>query len=85
MKTDADRIQASIDATTRRSQECCERKKRYADEWAARAQGSHQLEEDKFIGMLYVYKCKWCRGFHLTRQELRYEDAVNYYFKGASK
>ena len=75
----------AIEVAKRRSQECCKRKRRFADEFAARAQGMHELEVDKFIGQLYVYKCQWCRGWHLTRQELRHEDAVDYYFKRASK
>jgi hypothetical protein len=78
-------ITAGMEAATRRSQECCERKIRFADEWVARARGVERLKEDKFIGMLYVYKCKWCRGWHHTRQELRYVDAVDYYLKEATK
>ena len=67
----------AIEETKRRSQECCKRKTRYSDDHAARAAGLYALKEDKFIGQLYVYKCQWCRGWHLTRQELRHEDAVD--------
>jgi hypothetical protein len=44
----------------------CESKKRYADEYAARAAGCRHM-----VGgaqQLFIYKCKLCRGWHLTRR-----------------
>jgi hypothetical protein len=78
-------VLAKIAECNRRSQECCARKKRYADEWAARAQGTHEMESGQATQQLYVYKCKWCLGHHLTRQQQPRHNAVDYYFKGASK
>ena len=73
----------AIEETKRRSQECCRRKSRYADENAARASGCCQMESGRIPEQLYFYKCKWCRGFHLTRQEQPEFYKVDYYFKGA--
>lgn len=86
MKSENAEVLARIQETTARSQECCERKKRYTDEWTARGIGAHMMEAEPGRDQLYVYKCKWCRGHHLTRQpQGRPDAAVDYYFKEASK
>jgi hypothetical protein len=44
----------------------CQRKRRYADEFAARAAGMQTLCANKKQGEIHVYRCSVCRGWHLT-------------------
>ncbi len=43
----------------------CSDKRRYCDEYAARAAGQEREAQSGF--KMYVYHCKICRGVHLTR------------------
>lgn len=43
----------------------CETKRRYPDEHTARAVGMNAAETRK--QRLYTYRCKFCRGWHLTK------------------
>jgi len=47
----------------------CESKMRYCDEATARAMGRTQTEMSGY--QIYVYPCKICRGWHLTKQPQR--------------
>lgn len=55
----------------------CRRKTRYADEFAARAGGIHRMEADQ--AQLWIYRCKHCRGWHLTKSEHAPYFAANYF------
>lgn len=59
----------------------CEGKRRLPDEITARAVGQHMGERsgDK----LFVYRCRFCRGWHLTKNARlnREQDAVDFYTK----
>lgn len=45
----------------------CENKRRYADEFTARAGTSHYLEaEQKKLDHLWIYRCRECGGWHMT-------------------
>jgi len=47
----------------------CETKRRYADEFAARAAAMESLElHPPESGALWIYPCALCRGWHLTRR-----------------
>lgn len=48
-------------------QKTCERKRRYADEFAARAAGMQTLNANRKQGEIHVYRCTVCLGWHLTR------------------
>lgn len=63
----------------------CESKKRYADEHAARAAGTLHMERPGEGQQLYFYRCKHCRGCHLTRREQPAFFAVDYLEKRAYK
>lgn len=52
---------------TRLERECAS-KNRYPDEIAARASGLHHQDRNKLDG-LWVYPCKHCAGWHLTRRD----------------
>lgn len=60
----------------------CEGKRRYADELDARAVGMNSAESsgDK----LYVYRCRFCRGWHLSKNARMNGKtyAVDYYVRG---
>lgn len=45
----------------------CEKKRRYPDEPSARAMAACQAKF-KEEGKLYVYRCKVCSGWHLTKR-----------------
>ena len=45
----------------------CNQKKRYSDEFVARAVGA-SLSVQFSTAELYMYKCSNCRGYHITRQ-----------------
>lgn len=62
----------------------CERKQRYSDEFGARAAG--QVFSELHSVKLYVYPCKLCRGWHLTKRPQRRETlAVDYQFSAAPR
>jgi hypothetical protein len=69
-----------LDAHQRAAQATCERKLRYADEFAARAIGGYMMREDPAVTR-YVYKCKWCRGWHITKQQQPPYYAADYFEK----
>jgi ribosomal protein L44E len=57
--------------TNRQRERMCTGKVRYADELAAIAGGLKSLEDhgaENGITKLYRYRCKECRGWHLTRK-----------------
>lgn len=49
----------------------CEGKRRYSDEYGARAAGQCPQVENQV--KLYMYPCELCRGWHLTRNKQRKE------------
>jgi hypothetical protein len=49
----------------------CEGKRRYSDEFGARAAG--QCLQDENQVKLYMYPCKLCLGWHLTKTKQRNE------------
>ena len=53
--------------------------KAYQDEYGARASGTRHMAS--FGIQLYIYQCKHCRGWHLTRNEHPAYWAVNYFMK----
>lgn len=57
----------------------CQRKKRYPDEHVARAMGTEQMGHAHY--QLYIYQCRTCRGWHLTKQTLAPFWAADYYEK----
>lgn len=58
----------------------CSHKKRYSDDMGARCAG--MLLEDLYGDKLYLYPCKLCRGYHLTRsRQQRLDWAVSYEFQ----
>lgn len=56
----------------------CDGKRRYPDEWTARAAG--QYIEAKEGVSLWLYPCSVCRGFHLTSQRRASKYSVSYKF-----
>lgn len=57
----------------------CEDKRRYPDEFVARASGQWskaQSGEEK----LYIYRCRLCRGWHLTKVHQNKTMSVDYEF-----
>jgi hypothetical protein len=44
----------------------CRKKRRYSDEATARAGAMIQTQNGR-VNALYVYRCRWCQGWHLTR------------------
>ena len=59
----------------------CESKRRFSDEYGARAAGQITGEEKQL--KLYIYPCDLCRGWHLTRNKQQRKDrAVDYVFTG---
>jgi hypothetical protein len=62
----------------------CERKQRYSDEFGARAAG--QVFGEKNQVRLFVYPCRLCRGWHLTKRPQRREtQAADYLFASAPR
>lgn len=59
----------------------CARKKRHPDEHVARAIGTEQMADGRAPYQLYIYQCKVCRGWHLTKQTLAPFWAADYYEK----
>lgn len=58
----------------------CEDKIRYSDDYAAR--GAGQIYQEQYGGKMYLYPCKICRGYHLTKTPQKTNDrAVTYKFK----
>lgn len=57
--------------------EGCQKKKRYSDEFAARASGVCRMTAEGV--RLYIYQCNYCRGWHLTRKEHAPYYAVDYF------
>lgn len=49
-----------------RTDQTCRRKKRYADEIAARAAALVSMEEHGNTRRLWAYRCVHCTGWHLT-------------------
>lgn len=47
----------------------CRSKNRYPDELAARAAGMVAIQRFGEQRTLYVYKCRECRGWHLTKRD----------------
>lgn len=46
----------------------CANKRRYSDEFAARAAAQHVITVDS-PERLWVYQCEFCRGWHLTSRK----------------
>lgn len=63
----------------------CGSKKRFADEYAARAVGTKAMERNVDQEQLYFYPCQHCRGYHLTRRARPPYYAVDYLEKEAYK
>lgn len=61
----------------------CHSKRRYADEHAARAVGIECMADG--LGPRYIYKCRHCSGWHLTRQEQAPYFAADYLDKRGYK
>lgn len=61
-------------------QRSCEGKRRIPDENSARAIGMAAAEQNNI--KLYVYRCRFCRGWHLTRNNNGEKSAVDYYARG---
>jgi hypothetical protein len=58
----------------------CEGKRRYPDEYVARAMAQIQQELNSLP--LYFYPCKICRGWHLTKhKQANPKHAASYEFK----
>lgn len=55
----------------KKSQTNCKNKVRYSDEFAARAGSMVSIELHGNVDELYVYKCRHCNGWHLTKQRQR--------------
>lgn len=55
-----------LQAHYQHAEETCRRKIRHCDEFVARAVGLELMASRP--GPCFIYKCKWCRGWHLTRQ-----------------
>ena len=73
---------AVLDALAAHRARCeatCSRKKRYTDEHVARAMGTEQMVHAPY--QLYIYQCRVCRGWHLTKQTLAPFWAADYYEK----
>lgn len=47
----------------------CTSKNRYSCQYAARAHGQHQQQESG--QRMYIYACKLCKGWHITRNRQR--------------
>ena len=45
----------------------CKVKNRFSDESAARVSAQHAINTYKNEAILWVYQCKLCRGWHLTK------------------
>lgn len=69
-------LNAALAASRVRS---CDAKNRYPDEFVARAVGTQQMSLKHT--QLYIYKCKHCRGWHLTRSEQAPYWAADYFEK----
>lgn len=48
----------------------CQKKRRHPDELTARAAAMVAIEINKNADTLYVYQCKHCHGWHLTRFQI---------------
>lgn len=46
----------------------CLRKRRFPDEYVARASAQTTLQSNPDVGQLFVYQCPSCRGWHLTHK-----------------
>lgn len=64
-----------------RCEATCSRKMRYPDEHVARAVGTEQMATGRAPQQLFIYQCKVCRGWHLTKQEAAPFFAADYYTK----
>lgn len=62
-----------------RCEQTCARKIRYASDHVARAVGTEQMAGG--APQLFIYQCKVCRGWHLTKQEAAPYWAADYYEK----
>lgn len=67
-------------ATVAFIQRSCEGKRRLADEASARAIGMADAERNGV--KLYIYRCRFCSGWHLTRRNNGEKSAVDYYARG---
>lgn len=54
----------------------CDHKRRYSDEFAARAAAQHSIRTIGDVLILYVYHCTECRGWHLTKRVSDFRFAV---------
>lgn len=61
---------------TKRAVVNCRNKKRYNDDLSAVAAGMYASEQNNNTD-LYVYKCKECRGYHLTRRRVNQAGRIN--------
>lgn len=62
------RTEFDIRPRKRRDHPVCRPKRRYASEVEARAGAMLSIEEVGDVAQLWVYRCKHCAGFHLTKQ-----------------
>lgn len=53
----------------------CQKKRRFSDEYAARAAAQERLQIMGMVDGLSVYRCPHCKGWHLTSQK----GAVRYF------
>lgn len=51
----------------KRAQVVCRKKRRHPDEITARAAAQCAIQVFGNVTELYIYRCKECRGWHLTR------------------
>lgn len=54
----------------------CTGKHRWCDEVSARAGAIFAIEQYKKVEKLWVYRCPYCKGWHLTSKEQFNQDAI---------
>lgn len=62
-------------------QRSCEKKRRYPDQITASAVGMGQQEQTGRT--LWVYRCRFCKGWHLTKRDHGYSLRVDRFFTKA--
>lgn len=64
----------------------CTGKGRWPDQVSAMASAIYALERDNTVQRLYTYRCKFCKGWHLTKKRQSGQEPVTLekYKKGES-